>query len=72
MRIEGHTDNKGNAAQNKKLSADRAASVVKWLVKNGIDASRLHSEGFGQEKPIASNTTEDGRRHNRRVEFHVE
>jgi OmpA-OmpF porin, OOP family len=72
LRIEGHTDNKGDAKNNKKLSADRAASVLKWFTKNGIEASRLTSEGFGPDKPIAPNTTEDGRKHNRRVEFHVE
>jgi OmpA-OmpF porin, OOP family len=72
LRIEGHTDNKGDAKNNKKLSADRAAAVLKWFTKNGIDASRLTSAGFGPDKPIAPNTTEDGRKHNRRVEFHVE
>jgi outer membrane protein OmpA-like peptidoglycan-associated protein len=72
LRVEGHTDNKGNAKTNQKLSADRAAAVVKWLVKRGIEGARLSSAGFGQERPIQSNDTEDGRRHNRRVEFHVE
>lgn len=57
---------------NKKLSGDRAASVVKWLAGHGIDKTRLSSSGFGQEKPIDSNATEDGRRQNRRVEFHIE
>lgn len=72
VRVEGHTDNKGDAKRNRKLSADRAASVVKWLTKNGIDAARLTSVGFGQDKPIASNDTEDGRKKNRRVELHIE
>ncbi len=72
VRVEGHTDNRGGAAMNKKLSADRAASVVKWLVARGIDKARLTSAGFGEERPIASNDTEEGRRNNRRVEFHID
>ncbi|MBL8609734.1 MAG: OmpA family protein [Myxococcales bacterium] len=72
VRVEGHTDNRGQAAFNKKLSADRAASVVKWLVKNGVDKARLTSAGFGPDKPLADNETEDGRYKNRRVEFHIE
>ena len=72
VRVEGHTDNKGSAALNRKLSANRAASVVKWLVSHGIDAARLTSAGFGPDKPIDDNKTEAGRRQNRRVEFHIE
>ncbi len=72
LRVEGHTDNQGTPAINKKLSADRAASVVKWLIGHGVDKSRLTSAGFGQDKPIRDNSTEEGRRHNRRVEFHIE
>lgn len=72
VRVEGHTDNRGSAALNKKLSADRAASVVKWLVAHGIDKARLTSAGFGQDKPMADNTSEEGRQNNRRVEFHIE
>jgi len=71
IRVEGHTDNKGNKALNKNLSTARAASVVKWLTAHGIDAKRLTSQGFGQDKPIATNDTEEGRRDNRRVEFHI-
>jgi outer membrane protein OmpA-like peptidoglycan-associated protein len=71
LSVEGHTDNKGYADQNKKLSAARAASVVDALVKKGIAKERLSSVGFGQEKPIASNDTEAGRKDNRRVEFHI-
>jgi len=44
---------------------------VKWLVKYGIDKKRLTSAGFGQERPIATNQTEEGRRENRRVELHI-
>ncbi|MDB4942324.1 MAG: Outer rane lipoprotein omp16 precursor [Labilithrix sp.] len=72
VRIEGHTDNRGTAALNKKLSADRAGSVVKWLAAHGIDRSRMTSQGFGPDRPIAENTTDEGRQNNRRVEFHIE
>jgi outer membrane protein OmpA-like peptidoglycan-associated protein len=72
VRIEGHTDNRGNAKYNKELSDKRAASVVKWLTTFGIDKKRLSSKGFGLEKPIDTNETDDGRQNNRRVEFHIE
>jgi outer membrane protein OmpA-like peptidoglycan-associated protein len=71
LRVEGHTDNRGNPAANKTLSDNRAKSVVKWLVAHGIAASTLSSEGFGQDKPIDTNDTDAGRRNNRRVEFHI-
>lgn len=70
--IEGHTDTlnrSGNPNYNKKLSQRRADAVKKYLVeKSGIDAKRLNAIGFGAEKPIASNETEEGRQKNRRVE----
>ena len=69
--IHGHTDNAGNAADNLKLSADRAKMVFDLLVLNGIDASRLSYKGFGATKPIASNLTEKGKALNRRTEFMV-
>lgn len=72
LRVEGHTDNKGDAGNNKKLSQQRAETVAKWLTDHGIDKARLTAAGFGQEKPIDSNDTEPGRTNNRRVEFHVE
>ncbi len=71
VEVEGHTDNRGNAANNKKLSAARAAAVVRWLTSHGIEASRLSSQGYGQERPIDSNDTDEGRKNNRRVEFHL-
>lgn len=72
IRIEGHTDNKGSAALNKKLSNARAEAVAKWLVKHGVDRSKLTAGGFGMDKPIDTNDTDVGRANNRRVEFHIE
>jgi OOP family OmpA-OmpF porin len=67
--IEGHTDSKGSAAYNKKLSQRRADAIKKYMVeKGGIDAKRLNAKGFGLEKPVASNATKEGRAKNRRVE----
>ena len=69
LRVEGHTDNTGDAPHNLRLSKKRAAAVVKYLVGKGVDASRLVAAGFGQTKPIAKNDTEEGRAQNRRVAF---
>ena len=71
--IEGHTDSVGTAEYNKKLSQERADAVKKYMVeKGGIDANRLKAQGFGEEKPIASNKTKEGRQQNRRVEAAVD
>jgi OOP family OmpA-OmpF porin len=67
--IEGHTDNVGSAAANKTLSESRAKSVVASLVLKGIDKTRLSSKGWGQEKPVADNGTDEGKAKNRRVEI---
>jgi OmpA-OmpF porin, OOP family len=67
--VEGHTDSRGNDKFNKKLSDKRAKAVMDYLVKAGIGKSRLRSTGWGEEKPIDSNLTEEGRAANRRVEF---
>lgn len=69
LSVEGHTDSDGNNESNQKLSEGRAKSVVDAIVKGGIDASRLSSAGFGEEKLIADNTTEEGKAKNRRVEL---
>lgn len=69
LSIEGHTDNVGDAKANKKLSEDRARSVMKAVVAQGIDAQRLVAAGFGMEQPVADNRTEEGRAKNRRVEL---
>ena len=67
--VQGHTDNKGGADYNKKLSDRRAASVKKYLVSKGIDSSRLVSHGYGAEMPVVPNTTDQNRALNRRVQF---
>ena len=69
IEVRGHTDSVDSAAANLALSRGRAASVVAYLVKGGIAATRLQSKGFGESSPIASNTTDEGRKLNRRVEF---
>jgi outer membrane protein OmpA-like peptidoglycan-associated protein len=67
--IEGHTDNSGNAEHNKKLSDARANSVLNALVTDGIDKARLTAKGFGAEKPLAANDSEENKAKNRRVEL---
>jgi large repetitive protein len=71
IRIEGHTDSRGKAGYNRKLSNKRAKAVMKYLTDKGIDAGRMTAEGFGPDKPIEDNDTEEGRAKNRRVEFHI-
>jgi outer membrane protein OmpA-like peptidoglycan-associated protein len=66
-KIEGHTDNKGKYEKNLVLSKERALSVYNYFVSNGIDKSRLFSNGYSSDYPIADNTTETGRALNRRV-----
>jgi OmpA-OmpF porin, OOP family len=69
MEVQGHTDSKGTAAYNLKLSDRRAAAVKTYLVGKGIAADRLETKGYGLSKPIAPNDTEENRARNRRVEF---
>jgi OmpA-OmpF porin, OOP family len=71
LRIEGHTDNNGKPWFNKKLSTERAQSVLAWLTARGCDEQRLSALGLGQDRPLDDNTTELGRQKNRRVEFHI-
>lgn len=67
--IEGHTDNVGSPEANKTLSMNRAKEVMNAIAGKGISASRLSSAGWGQEKPVADNRTEEGKAKNRRVEI---
>jgi outer membrane protein OmpA-like peptidoglycan-associated protein len=69
IRVEGHTDNTGNANANLVLSERRAQSVADFLIRQGVPEDRVFYKGFGQEYPIADNKTEEGRAKNRRVEF---
>jgi outer membrane protein OmpA-like peptidoglycan-associated protein len=69
LSIEGHTDSTGKADHNRELATARARSVLGALVGLGVDPARLKSKGFGPDKPIADNATEDGRAKNRRVEL---
>ncbi len=71
VEISGHTDNVGSAAYNNKLSQERANSVVKYLIEKGIEKERLTAAGYGFSKPIAPNTSEEGRQKNRRTEFKI-
>lgn len=69
LEIEGHTDNVGGDPYNLKLSDARARTVVEWLVKHGIAATRLSAHGYGLRQPIVDNATDEGRARNRRVEL---
>ncbi len=71
IEISGHTDSKGTDSYNKDLSQGRAESVVQYLIEHGIQEYRLKAKGYGEEKPIATNDTDEGRAENRRVEFTV-
>jgi outer membrane protein OmpA-like peptidoglycan-associated protein len=71
VEVQGHTDNTGTPELNQRLSDDRARAVVERLAAHGVQASRLTAKGYGQERPIADNATEEGRAKNRRVEFRV-
>ncbi|SMO58206.1 OmpA family protein [Solitalea koreensis] len=71
IKLGGYTDNTGDPKANLKLSQDRANSVKAELEKLGIDAGRLSAEGYGQEYPVADNSTEDGKAKNRRIDIRV-
>jgi OmpA-OmpF porin, OOP family len=71
VELGGHTDATGDAAANQKLSLDRANAIRDRLVAAGIEATRLATAGYGQDRPIAANDTEDGRAKNRRTELTV-
>jgi SH3 domain-containing YSC84-like protein 1 len=69
IRVEGFTDNQGSKEANEKLSSDRAETVANWLADHGVDRGRLSSKGYGDHRPVASNSTGEGRAKNRRVEL---
>jgi len=69
VEIQGHTDNTGDPTGNQKLSESRAKAVKKALVNAQIDDSRMTAKGYGRNKPVADNSTEDGKAKNRRVEL---
>jgi OmpA-OmpF porin, OOP family len=71
IRIGGYTDNQGDAAANLKLSQDRADSVMQQLVTMGVDPTRLDAKGYGEDHPVADNTTDTGRAMNRRISMRV-
>lgn len=71
IEIDGHTDNVGKPADNLTLSNNRAKAVINYFLYKGITADRLSSKGFGETKPVADNTSEQGRAKNRRTELKV-
>ncbi|PAU64507.1 hypothetical protein BZL41_09630 [Pseudomonas sp. PIC25] len=71
IKVQGHTDSVGSDAYNQGLSERRARSVADFLVAQGVPASKLSTEGFGESRPVADNATDAGRAQNRRVEIHV-
>jgi len=69
VQVEGHTDSTGSAAYNQTLSENRANSVRNYLVQRGVDSQRIYAVGYGFTRPIADNSTPEGRAQNRRVEI---
>lgn len=69
VRVEGHTDSTGSASYNQDLSVNRAQSVASYLAQQGVSSSRLQAVGYGESRPIATNSTPQGRAQNRRVEI---
>jgi outer membrane protein OmpA-like peptidoglycan-associated protein len=71
VEVQGHTDDTGTPDFNRRLGRERAESVIEWLKAHGIAAGRLVAKGYGSDRPLAENSTEEGRAKNRRVEFRV-
>jgi OmpA-OmpF porin, OOP family len=72
VNLSGYTDSVGAEAYNQRLSERRVNSVKDYIVRKGVDSSRVSGQGFGESKPIADNKTKDGRAKNRRVEIKVQ
>ncbi len=70
--VEGHTDSQGSATSNQGLSERRAQSVVSYLISRGVPADQIRAQGLGASRPIADNTSAEGRANNRRVEIIVQ
>jgi OmpA-OmpF porin, OOP family len=71
LQVEGHTDSTGTAAINRKLSQQRAESVMRYLASKGVGKGRMSAKGFGPDRPVADNNTDEGKEQNRRVEFNI-
>lgn len=71
VNVYGHTDSDGGAAFNQQLSERRGVNVAKYLVSQGTDTRRYYVVGYGEERPIASNSTQEGKQQNRRVEIQI-
>lgn len=71
VEVAGHTDNAGKAADNQKLSEDRAKSVFDFLVSKGINPARMTPKGYGQDKPVVANDSKENMAKNRRTEFQI-
>jgi OmpA-OmpF porin, OOP family len=71
IQVEGHTDSTGGAAINRKLSQQRAESVMRYLASKGVKGGRMKPVGFGPDRPIADNASDEGKEQNRRVEFNI-
>ena len=71
VNVQGHTDNTGDANANKKLSLDRANAIRSALIAAGVAGNRVTTQGFGAEKPTATNDTDEGRQKNRRIDVVV-
>ena len=69
--IEGHTDSRGTPAYNQRLSEHRAKSVRDYLIAHGVAKGRVETRGYGEQRAVGDNETEDGRARNRRIEFHI-
>ena len=71
IEVEGHTDSIGTEAYNDSLSLERARSVRRAIVAQGVEESRIRVRGFGESRPVAPNGTDEGRRANRRTVFRI-
>jgi outer membrane protein OmpA-like peptidoglycan-associated protein len=72
FRIEGHTDNRGDAAMNQALSQARAEAIVAWLTAHNVTSAKVWAKGYGPTRPLVPNDSPDNMAKNRRVEFHID